>query len=583
MSIFNVVQLLGGLAFFLFAMTIMSNGLQRLAGGKLEKMLRKATAKPLMALGLGAFITAAIQSSSSVTVMLVGLVNSGIMQLEQAVPVIFGCEIGTTITSWILSLTGIDADNSILLQFLKPKNFAPLFALIGVILAMVGKTQKRKDAGSILTGFGILMYGMVMMSSAMEPLAEMPSFTSILARFNNPVLGVATGMLFTALIQSSAATLGILQALSLSSTISLGQLVPVIMGLNIGTCITAVLSSIGTTKNAKRVACVHVGFNTVGTIIWLTVWLVATTFFIPWAKAIEVNPLTVAIVHTIFNGGNIILLFGFRNLLCKLSRLIIRDGSKSETALDEHLFTMPAFAVRRAFETTSKMGRVAKRSVNAAIGILESGSFTDEAGAKVDGYEDRLDHYEDDLGTYLLKVSKLELSEKDVKNTSLMMHGITNFERIGDHAVDLMHSAKELHDKELALPEKTAAELKVLYAAVSDLVDKTVESFQQDDLRMAKTIEPLEDRVDKLSYKIKAHQIDALREGDTTAEMGFILSDILTALERIGDHCSNIAATMIESEEGEYDQHAYLQNTKEDADFKRMYQEYKAQYNLDNI
>lgn len=582
MSIFNVVQLLGGLAFFLFSMGIMSSGLERLAGGKLEKMLRKMTSNPIKGMALGVGITAAVQSSSTVTVMLVGLVNSGIMQLEQTIPVIMGSNIGTTITAWFLSLAGISSTN-IFMQFLKPKNFSPIFALIGVILTMTGKTQKKKDAGSILAGFGILMYGMVMMSDAMAPLAEMPSFTSILAKFNNPLLGVLVGAGFTALIQSSAASVGVLQALSLTGAMTYGQVIPIVMGQNIGTCITAVLGSIGTTKNAKRVATAHVLFNVVGTVIFLSAWLVVSYVFGFALKDQAVEPANIAIIHSIFNIAATLMIAPFYKLLAKLAKLIIHDGAKSETALDEHLFTMPAFAVRRAFETTSKMGRVAKRSVNAAIGILDSGTFTEEAGAKVDGYEDRLDRYEDDLGTYLLKVSKLELSDKEVKTTSLMMHGITNFERIGDHAVDLMHSAKELHDKELALPEKTAAELKVLYAAVSDLVDKTVESFQQDDLRMAKTVEPLEDRVDKLSYKIKAHQIDALREGNATAEMGFILSDILTALERIGDHCSNIAATMIETEEGEYDQHAYLQNTKEDADFKRMYQDYKAKYNLDNI
>lgn len=579
MSIFNIVQLVGGLAFFLFSMGIMSSGLERLAGGKLEKLLRKMTSNPIKGMALGVGITAAVQSSSTVTVMLIGLVNSGIMQLEQTIPVIMGSNIGTTVTAWFLSLAGISSTN-IFMQFLKPKNFSPIFALIGVLLTMTGKNQKKKDAGSILTGFGILMYGMVMMSDAMAPLAEMPSFTSILARFNNPLLGVLVGAVFTALIQSSAASVGVLQALSLTGAMTFGQVIPIVMGQNIGTCITAVLGSIGTTKNAKRVATAHVLFNVVGTVVFLSVWLLASYVFGLPLKDKAVEPANIAIIHSIFNIAATLLIAPFYKLLAKLAKLIIRDGAKNETALDEHLFAMPAFAVRRAFEVTSKMGLVAKQSVSEAISLMQSSNFTEETASKIDEYEDRLDEYEDSLGTYLLKVNKLELSDKEVKTTSLMMHAITNFERIGDHALDLRRSAQEMKDKEIAFFEETNAELNVIYAAVTDLVERTITAFQNHDLTLAKTVEPLEERVDRLSYKIKSNQIKRLQEGDGTAELGFILSDVLTAVERMGDHCSNVAAAMIESEEGDYDQHEYLQNAKEAEEFKHMYESYKEIYQI---
>ena len=578
-DVFNVVALLGGLAFFLFAMGVMSNGLERLAGGKMEKLLRKLTSNPLKGMLLGTGITAVVQSSSSVTVMLVGLVNSGIMELEQAIPVIMGSNIGTTVTAWFLSLAGISS-TSVAMQFLKPKNFAPLFALVGVIMTMACKTQKKKDAGNILIGFGVLMYGMVMMSDAMSPLAEMPSVSHFLTMFNNPLLGVVVGTLFTALIQSSSASVGVLQALSVTGVMTYGQVVPIIMGQNIGTCISAILASVGTTKNAKRVAVVHVMFNIIGTVVLLTVWLLVTSILnMDWLTGATVNPAHIAIIHTVFNIVTTIMVAPFYKKLGKLARLIVREGSKKTALLDEHLFEIPAFAVRRALQVTTNMAQLTSQSVKSAIGLMSG--YNEDVASELSEAEEQLDNYEDQLQTYLVKVSKLELSDKDVKRTTRMLHSISNFERIGDYACSLIKVSQEKSEKDIVFPESSEKELEVLYTAVEDLMDRTTTAFAQNDQELAETVEPLRNVIDHLIHKLRNRQVKRLMNGDADVSVGFVLSDLLTALERISGHCSNVAVAIIESENEEYSQHEYINEVKaESVEFKDMYNAFKEQYSI---
>ncbi len=578
-NVFNIVLLLGGLAFFLFAMGVMSNGLERLAGGKMEKMLRKMTSNPFKGMVLGAGITAVVQSSSTVTVMLVGLVNSGIMELEQTIPVIMGSNIGTTITAWFLSLAGISS-SSIAMQFLKPKNFAPLFALVGVIMTMAGKTQKKKDVGSILTGFGILMYGMVMMSDAMSPLADMPSFNNILTMFNNPLLGVLVGTLFTALIQSSAASVGVLQALSVTGVMTYGQVVPIIMGQNIGTCISAILACIGTNKNAKRVAVVHVMFNVIGTVILLSLWLLVTTLLdMDWLTQSAVKPAHIATIHTVFNVVTTVMVAPFYKKLGKLARVMVREGSKKTALLDEHLLGIPAFAVRRALQVTTSMAQLTSQSVKSAIGLMSG--YNEEVADEITTAEEQLDNYEDQLQTYLVKVSKLELADKDVKRTTRMLHSISNFERIGDYACGLIKVSQEKTEKDIVFPESSEKELNVLYTAVEDLMDRTTTAFAQNDQELAETVEPLRNVIDHLIHKLRNRQVKRLMNGDADVAVGFVLSDLLTALERISGHCSNVAVAIIESENEEYSQHEYINEVKaESVEFKDMYNAFKEQYSI---
>lgn len=578
-NVFNIVKLLGGLAFFLFSMGVMSNGLERLAGGKMEKLLRKMTSNPFKGMVLGAGITAVVQSSSTVTVMLVGLVNSGIMELEQTIPVIMGSNIGTTITAWFLSLAGISSD-SIAMQFLKPANFSPLFALAGVILSMTGKTQKKKDVGSILTGFGILMYGMVMMSDAMTPLAEMPSFNRILTAFNNPLLGVLVGTLFTALIQSSAASVGVLQALSLTGVMTYGQVVPIIMGQNIGTCISAILACIGTNKNAKRVAVVHVMFNVIGTVVLLSVWLLVTSILdMDWLTGAAVKPAHIATIHTVFNLVTTALVAPFYKKLGKLAKLVVREGTKKTALLDDHLLEIPAFAVRRALQVTTDMANVTNQSVKDAINLMNA--YSDDLASQISEEESQLDNYEDELGTYLVKVSKLELADKDTRRTTRMLQSISNFERIGDYAASMIKVSREKFEKEIVFPETSEKELAVLYTAVEDLMDRTTKAFADNDQELAETVEPLRNVIDRMIHKIRNRQVERLMNGDADVQIGFVLADLLTALERISGHCSNVAIAIIESENEEYGQHEYMSELRtESVEYKDMYGAFKEQYSI---
>lgn len=561
MDIFMVLSLLGGLAFFLYGMTAMSNGLEKMAGSKLEVILRKLTSNRFKGLLLGLGVTAVIQSSSAVTVMLVGLVNSGVMKLSQAISVIMGSNIGTTMTAWLLSLTGIESSN-VFLSLLKPINFSTILAFIGVILIMTAKTEKKKDMGSIFVGFAILMFGMNMMSDAVKPLSDMPQFTSLLTAFQNPILGVLVGTIFTAVIQSSSASVGVLQALSMTGALTYGSVVPVIMGQNIGTCVSALLASLGTNKSAKRVAVVHILFNVIGTIIFLSIWTAITNIFDIAIVNEVVKPHNIAIAHSIFNISATILLFPFIGLLEKLACMIIKDTDEKEqkVLLDDRLMTVPSVAVGKAFDVTVKMSDHAKNAVTKALSLFSK--YDDKIADEVIKLEGNTDHYEDELSNYLLKLSALELTEHDENSVSKMLHAINDFERIGDHAMNLGDVAKEIHTKEIKFSDGANAELETLYRALGDILNTTITAFEKNDVTMAKTVEPLEDVIDTLVLEIKNRHIKRLRSGNCTIEIGFILTDLLTNIERISDHCSNIAVAVIDADIGSFESHEYLDNLK---------------------
>ena len=581
MDIFSIIAMIGGLALFLFGMNELSEGLEKMAGGKMESILKKVTSKRLMGLLLGAVVTAVIQSSSAVTVMLVGLVNSGIMQLSQAIGVTMGSNIGTTVTAWILSLTGIDSSN-VFINLLKPINFSPIIAFAGVILIMVGKKPKHKDIGKICIGFAVLMYGMTMMSDAVEGLSDVPEFVNILTFFKNPVMGVLVGVVFTAIIQSSSASVGVLQALSMTGAITYGAAIPIIMGQNIGTCVSALIASVGTSKNARRVSVVHVLFNTIGTVVCLTAWLIADGIIDFAFTDTAVEPFEIAVIHSIFNVVTTVLLFPFAGLLEKLARLIIRDAKEEEAVilLDDRLMTVPSFAVAKAESVTGEMASLAKKSVRSAVGLLDR--YDEKTAKAVEEMEDKIDRYEDELGTYLVKLSKKEINENDSKKISKILHTINDFERIGDHASNILGTAKEMHEKKITFSADAKEELENLNDAISEILSITVKSFKSDDIELAEIVEPLEEVIDEIIDHVKSHHIDRLTKGECTIELGFILSDMLTNYERISDHCSNIAVAVIEAQREMFDAHEYLNNVKKNGEGKyyEYFEKYKKQYSV---
>ena len=581
MDVFSIIAMIGGLALFLFGMNELSEGLEKMAGGKMESILKKVTSKRLMGLLLGAVVTAVIQSSSAVTVMLVGLVNSGIMQLSQAIGVTMGSNIGTTMTAWVLSLTGIDSSN-VFINLLKPANFSPLIAFAGVILIMVGKKPKHKDIGKICVGFAVLMYGMTMMSDAVKGLSEVPEFVNILTFFKNPVMGVLVGVVFTAIIQSSSASVGVLQALSMTGAITYGAAIPIIMGQNIGTCISALIASVGTSKNARRVSVVHVLFNTIGTIVCLTAWLIADGIIDFAFTDTAVEPFEIAVIHSIFNIVTTVLLFPFAGLLEKLARLIIRDAKEEETVilLDDRLMTVPSFAVAKAESVTDEMASLAKKSVRSAISLLDR--YDEKTAQLVEEMEDKIDRYEDELGTYLVKLSKKDINENDLKKISKILHTINDFERIGDHASNILDTAKEMYEKKISFSQDAKDELENLNEAISEILSITVKSFKNDDIELAEIVEPLEEVIDEIIDHVKSHHIERLTRGECTIELGFILSDMLTNYERISDHCSNIAVAVIEAQREMFDAHEYLNNVKKNGEGKyyEYFEKYKKQYSV---
>ena len=582
MDIFSIISIFGGLALFLYGMHMLSAGLEKMTGGKMESVLKKMTSNKFIGLALGAGVTAVIQSSSAVTVMLVGLVNSGIMQLSQAISVTMGSNIGTTITAWILSLTGIDSSN-FFINMLKPANFSPVIAFIGILLIMASKKQKHHDIGGICVGFAVLMYGMTIMSDSVDVLTEIPEFTGMLTFFKNPIMGVLVGIVFTAIIQSSSASVGVLQALSMTGAITYGSAIPIIMGQNIGTCVSALLAAFGASKNAKRVAMVHILFNSIGSVICLTVWLIADAIFNFAFTDTAVEPFNIAILHSIFNVVTTVMLFPFSKILEKLVKIIIRDAKNSEEAvvlLDERLMTVPSFAVAKAEDVTSEMATLSKRSVKIAASLLER--YDEKTALLVEEMESTIDRYEDELGTYLVKLSKKEISENDTKKISKLLHTISDFERIGDHADNILSTAKEMHEKKVSFSDEAKEEIDNLTDAISEILSITVKAFKNDDLELAEIVEPLEEVIDEIIDHVKSRHIERLTKGNCTIELGFILTDVITNFERISDHCSNIAVAVIEAQREMFDAHEYLSNVKKDPSGKyyEYFEKYKKQYSI---
>ncbi len=582
MTIFNVFSLLGGLALFLFGMDTMGKALEKQAGGRLQKILSKLTDNPLKGFALGLIVTAVIQSSSATTVMVVGFVNSGIMGLHQAIGIIFGSNVGTTVTSWLLSLAGLEGD-SLFIQMLKPTSFSPVLAFIGIVLYMC-RSEKKKGVGTILIGFAVLMTGMTAMSSAVSPLQNEAWFTSLFLRFSNPIPGVLAGAVLTAIIQSSSASVGILQALSATGAITFGSAIPIIMGQNIGTCVTALLSSVGANRNARRAAVVHLYFNVIGAAILLSAFYGANAVLRFGFVTRQIEPWGIAVVHSVFNLCATALLLPFAGLLEKLAILTIPDGEQQEqvSLLDERLLITPAVAVDRARAAAGNMAELARVCVFQAMSLTHT---WDEALArKVYEQEAEVDRYEDALGTYLVKLSGREMTHADSQSVNILLHTISDFERISDHAVNLVKAAREIRDKAVAFSPDAQEELGVLEDAVQDLLNRSIEAFRKNDLYLAGKVEPLEQVVDELVRAIKARHVARLQAGSCSIEYGFILEDLLTNYERVSDHCSNVAVAQIEVAQDSFDTHAYLNNLRhgkeaeESENFRRRLKRYRARY-----
>lgn len=556
MDIFNVLSLIGGLALFLFGMNVMGEALEKRAGNQLKGILEKLTASRWKGFLLGVGVTAIIQSSSATTVMVVGFVNSGIMNLKQAISIIMGANVGTTVTSWILSLTGIES-SSILVSLLKPTSFTPILALIGIILIMRKKNSKSADTGMIFLGFAVLMFGMDAMSGAVSPLRDVPQFQSILTMFSNPILGVLAGAFLTAIIQSSSASVGILQALASTGAVSYGSAIPIIMGQNIGTCVTAMISSVGTNKNAKRTAVVHLAFNIIGTTVWLTLFCIINAF-VDFAFIDEsASLLGIAVIHTIFNVLCTALLFPFANQLEKLACIIVKDGEGSEKMklLDKRLITSPTIAIEQSKKTVIDMIDNTINSVKNACMLLEV--YDDKITETVLESEKTVDKYEDKLGTYLVQISRENLSEDDSREVSELLHIIGDVERISDHSVGIVHSAGEIKSKKIKFSDSANEEIRIMVRAVNEIMSQTRKAFVDDDMEAALTVEAMEHVIDKLKKDLKKRHIDRLKKGECGIEQGFVMTDIITALERISDHCSNIAGCVEEIAHGSLGMHAY--------------------------
>lgn len=583
MSVFNVIQLFGGLAMFLYGMSLMSDKLEKLAGGKLEQIFEKLTSNRFKGLLLGVLVTAVVQSSSATTVMLVGFVNSGIMRLSQAISIIMGANIGTTVTTWLLSLSGLEGD-TIAIQLCKPENFAPVLALIGVVMRMTTKNGKKKDIGGILVGFALLMIGMDTMGNSMAPLKDSESFESLLTLFKNPILGVMVGALLTAIIQSSAASVGMLQSLSQSGKITFGAAFPIILGQNIGTCITAILSSAGANKNAKRVAAVHLYFNIIGTVLALTVYYTLDYFIDFSFKDSTVTGFSIALVHTIFNIGTTLLLLPFTNLLEKLAYLTIRDevkdDSESPVLLDDRFLSTPGVAIEQCRNVTNRMASLAKDTILISFDVLKH--YDEDKAQMIIDNEDSIDKYEDITGTYLVKLSGRSMTMDDSRTVSCLLHSIGDFERISDHAVNILDTAKEIHEKNVEFSDMAKRELQVMFKAIEDILDLTVRAFEAKDISLARRVEPLEEVVDTLRNEMKTRHVERLQEKICTIEQGFIFTDLLTDLERVSDHCSNIAVNLIQINDNSFDNHQYLNELKSEGneDFIKQYKEYSIKYVL---
>lgn len=581
MDIFSICTLCGGLAFFLFGMHVMSQSLEKIAGGKLEATLKEMTSNPFKSLALGAGITVAVQSSSAMTVMLVGLVNSGIMQLEQTVGVIMGSNIGTTLTAWLLSTTGIKSDN-VLISMLKPENFAPVIALVGIGMIIMSKRKKRQDIGTIMVGFAVLMFGMELMKDAVSPLAETEGFSRLLVAFRNPLLSVLFGAVFTGVIQSSAASVGILQALSLTGTISYRMAIPIIMGQNIGTCVTALISSIGVNKNAKRVTVVHMSFNIIGTVICLAVFygLDALIHFSFADKPIGV--VEIAAVHSIFNIVTTLILLPFSSQLVKLAKKVIPDSKEAEVAvlLDKRLIATPPLAVAQCREKTADMAYGAKEGLHEALRAIFD--YSGKAVVRVEEKEQLLDEMEDQLSTFLLELSAVSLTDEDSRTVTELLHTISDFERISDHAINMIEIAQEMERNSQSFSDSAKTDFSTLFAALTEISGLTTKAFVNNDTDLAMKVEPLEEVIDDLTAAIRDKHIERLRKGECSPELGVYLSDLLINCERVSDHCSNIAVSIIQISKSSMRGHVYLNELKaqRSEQFIGDYNSYHEKYRL---
>ena len=589
MDIFSVLTMVGGLALFLYGMDVLGDGLKKVSGGKLEIILEKLTSNKLMAILLGAGVTAVIQSSSATTVMVIGFVNSGIMKLSQAVGVILGANVGTTVTAWLLSLTGLEG-SSLVLQLLKPSSFSPILAIVAVIILSMSKKGKHKDVATIMIGFAVLMIGMDTMSNAVKPLAEIPEFTNILLMFSNPVLGMLIGLVLTAIMQSSSASIGILQAMCVSGAVSYSTAIPIIMGQNIGDCVAALLSSASAGRMAKRAAFVNLYYKIIKAAVFMAVFYTLNAFLHFAFLGKPASALGVAVIHTAFNVVSVILIYPFTQVLEKLVYLTIPKSDAENQAqeavgreiqiLDSRFLSRPCLALEHCKNAAIDMANLARESLFLSIQLLEA--FDKKAADKVIELEELVDNYEDELGSYLVKLSSKHLTEKDSQEISVLLHSIGDFERISDHAINIMESAEEMHEKKLYFSRKAEEELKIFTEAIKDIVNTTVQVFQQEDLKLAAMVEPMEETVDNLNSEIKKRHVKRLRKGKCTIEMGFVLSDITTNYERVSDHCSNIALCLLQLNEENFGTHGFQDSmsVRDNAAFTAEVNRLKEHYQL---
>jgi len=581
MNIYSIITLCGGLAFFLFGMHVMSGSLEKVAGGKLEDILKTLTSNPGKSLMLGAVITIAIQSSSALTVMLVGLVNSGIMSLSQTVGVIMGSNVGTTLTAWILGLNGLKTDN-IFLSMLKPENFSPIIALIGVIMIMGAKSAKKRDVGTIMVGFAILMFGMELMSDSVAPLADMPEFTNILTAFKNPLLGVLIGTVFTGIIQSSAASVGVLQALSLTGSITYGMAIPIIMGQNIGTCVTALLSSIGVNKNAKKVSVIHISFNLIGTIIGLIVYFIVKDLIRFDGFDNAISSFAVAGFHSVFNIATTIILIPFSKKLVDLANLVIKEtGSEEKTVLlDERLLVSPSIALGQCKIKTVYMAEQASKAFIDSISDFDK--YDDDKKDKIKTVENELDDLEDELNAYLVRISGTDVSDVDGKKINGMLHSIVDIERISDYAMNMIILAENMHKMKIIFSDAAKKEIEVLNRAVSEILVNTIDCYTEENIGLAATVEPLKSIIDKLILKMRDRHVARLRTGECSGELGVVLTDYINYCDRVAGHCSNIAINVIQSGNMIFSEHDYFKelSEKEKDEYEKNRNIYKERFAL---
>lgn len=588
MNIFGFLSLLGGLALFLYGMNVMGGGLEKVSGGKLERILEKLTSNPLKAVLLGAGVTAVIQSSSATTVMLVGFVNSGIMKLSQAIGIIMGANIGTTATSWLLSLTGIESNN-FFMSMLKPTSFSPILAVIGIILIMSNKSDRKKDVGEILIGFAILMFGMDAMSSAVKPLADVPEFTGILTKFSNPLLGVLVGAVLTAIIQSSSASVGILQALSVTGAFTYGSVIPIIMGQNIGTCVTAMISAVGGNRGAKRTAFVHLYFNIIGSVVFLILYSVLNAVFRFSFTNETVGVAGIAAIHSIFNIFATIVLLPFTKGLEKLAYLTIPvDESEMEKSgedeelkiLDSRFLATPNFAIEQCVTVTKQMAELTRDTFISAKSLFLE--YSQEVAEKVEKQEALIDKFDDKLGAYLTQINSQNLAYRESQMVSTLMHSINDFERIADHAVNLTEIAGKMKKKEIEFSKKAQDEMEVFGKAVEDILNRSVQAFVKNDMELAQSVEPLEEVIDSLNKEVKKRHIKRLRKGKCTIDLGLVLADVAANYERVADHCSNLAVYMIQMEDNSIEAHEYMNTLTEESreQFEKMQEAYQEKYQL---